>query len=360
MKIAIITNYWKNSNGGGIKTYLVNLVDTLSNKKADVSVLFREGRDSNHYCGGKNKILFSLRCYRHLRKIRPEIIHSQGTWYCLLPGVLYKKIHSCNLVHTFHTEPQQKLPKFERRFFSFLLSSCDTITFVSKKLQHRIEDIDSFSFPRTAITYAGVSSGEVLDEEIERFRRQHNIEKDAIILLAQAMTAHRQKANGLKLLIQAVRMLTEKYPNILLIATREGIYSEEMRAFAQESGIEERVIFTGNIENPYVPLEMCNLFTHISLSDGLPMALLEAMVMGKPIVATDVGGIPEAISNGQNGLLVAPVSEVIAQKIDWLLQNSEIAEDFGRQAKKTVEERFTWELAAERFMQCYSNKDEMR
>jgi len=95
MKIALITNYWKNSDGGGIKTYLVNLVDALQDKGADVTVLFRWGDNPKHFCGGRNKVVFSLACYRHLRKIRPEVIYSQGAWYCLLPGVLYTKLYGC-------------------------------------------------------------------------------------------------------------------------------------------------------------------------------------------------------------------------------------------------------------------------
>ena len=49
MKVALITNYWKNSPGGGIKTYQVNLVDTLKDKSIDVSVFFREGDDPEHF-----------------------------------------------------------------------------------------------------------------------------------------------------------------------------------------------------------------------------------------------------------------------------------------------------------------------
>ena len=71
MKIALITNYWKNSDSGGIKTYLVNLVDALQDKGGDVSVLFREGDDPEHFCGGKNKVAFSFACYRRLRKSPP-------------------------------------------------------------------------------------------------------------------------------------------------------------------------------------------------------------------------------------------------------------------------------------------------
>jgi hypothetical protein len=68
VKIALITNYWKNSDGGGVKTYLVNLVGALQNQGPDVSVLFREGDDPEHFCGGRNKVTFSFACYRRLRK----------------------------------------------------------------------------------------------------------------------------------------------------------------------------------------------------------------------------------------------------------------------------------------------------
>lgn len=359
MKIAIITNYWKNSDGGGVKTFVVNLVDTLKKRKAEMYVLFREGKDFENYHGGKNKTVFSIRCFRNLIRISPDVIHSHGTWYCLLPGVLYKKIYGCTLVHTFHTDPQRKLQILERRFFSILLNSCDKVTFVSKKLQSRIEDLDGLSIPRSVITYAGVNVREVTDEEIELFCSKHRIGREATILLAQGMTAHPQKADGLKLLIRAIQVLKEKYPNILLIATREGKYSEDVKTFAHMAGVEEMIVFTGNIGNPYIPLALCNVYTHISLSDGLPMALLEAMSMGKPIVATDIGGIPEAIINGQNGILVASEFEIIAEKIDWLLQNPDIASDLGRQAKKTVEEQFTWEQATDRFWQFYLNNDKV-
>ena len=84
------------------------------------------------------------------------MIHSQGTWYCLLPGVLYKKLHGCTLVHTFYTEPVRKLPLPGMIFFQSLLNACDCVTFVSKRLQERVVEVDGLSFTQTAITYAGV------------------------------------------------------------------------------------------------------------------------------------------------------------------------------------------------------------
>jgi glycosyltransferase involved in cell wall biosynthesis len=360
MNIALITNYWKNSNGGGVKNYVVNLVDALRSKGNDVNVLFREGDDPEQFQGRRNKLAFSISCYRQLCKKQPDVIYSQGTWYCLLPGVLYKRFHRCKLIHTFHSDPYKRLSLSAKRFFQCLLNSCDCVTFVSKRLQERVVEVDGLSFPRAAITYAGVRSREVPETEVRRFREQYGINENAIVLLAQAMTAHPLKAEGLKLLLSALPPLVEIYPNLLLVVTREGPYSDELRAFAREIGVGAKVIFTGNVENPFVPLEICDIYTHITLGDGLPLSLLEAMVMGKPIIATPIGGIPEVIVDGENGILVAPEVEQIAKMIDFLLRYREHAERMGKCAKETAEGEFTWEQAADRFVQCCEDRGDQK
>jgi len=86
---------------------VVNKITAMQDKGVDVSVLFREGYDLEHFYGGKNKVAFSLSCYKQLRKIRPEGIYTQAGWFCPLPGVIYKKLHGCTLIYTFHTEPIQ-------------------------------------------------------------------------------------------------------------------------------------------------------------------------------------------------------------------------------------------------------------
>jgi L-malate glycosyltransferase len=356
MKIAVITNFWKNSEGGGIKAYLVNLVDTLNDGNDEVSVLFREGVDNNSFSGGRNKVLFSLHCYWQLRKIRPDVIHSHGEWFCLLPGGVYKLLNGCTLIHTFHSEPYKKLPFPTNNLFQGLLNLCDCVTFASGRLKERVAEVNQFKFHRTEITYAGVRAGNVTQEEIEAFLQRFPIKDGAIVLLAQAMTAHPLKAKGLRLLIRAVKVLRETYPDIVLIVTRHGVYSDDLMAFTRELGMENSVIFTGDVENPYVPLQICDLYTHITLGEGgLSLALLEAMTMGKPIVATSVGGIPEVITDGKNGLLVAPDVDKIVEGIDSLLKDKEHAQELGRCAKKTVEE-FTWEKATDKFRQCYFAK----
>lgn len=355
MKVALVTNYWKNSEGGGIKTYLVNLVDALKDKGVEVVVLYREGDDPEHFHCDTNKALFSWSCYLQLRKIQPDVIHSQGSWFCLLPGYLYKKINKCKLIHTFHTEPINKLPFPGKWFFQRLLNACDCVTFVSKRLEDKIKEVYDLKFKRTAITYAGAQIIEVSANEVRQFYHQYSLKQDNIILLASGMTALLYKAQGLKILIQSIIILKKSYTNIVLIVTRKGQYYEELIKYSADLGLEGNVVFTGDMDNPYIPLTICNIYTHITLGEGgVSISLLEAMAMGKPIIATPIGGIPEAIVDGENGILVEPDAEQIAKKIEFLLNDRTIAVKLGTNARLAVCDKFTWEKTADCFMSLFT------
>ncbi len=358
MRIVVITTYWKNSDGGGVRTYLVNLVDELKKREnLAVNVIFMEGEDPENYkIDGKlslyYKLFFSIKSFFVLKKIKPNLVLSQGTWYCLLAGYTYKFLYNSVLIHTIHTEPDYKISLFGKLLMESLFNRCDYVTFVSRGLEKKMDEMLKLNFrSKRAITYAGVNPKEVSDNDIKRFSDKFNLKNDQIVLLAQGLTAFSRKAEGAKILIKAIKILRNKYPKIVLVLTREGRYSNELKELTRNECIQNHVIFTGNIDNPYVPLKICNIYTHITLGEGgLSLALLEAMVMGKPIVATAVGGIPEVIENNINGLLVEPDPAKVAEIIEKLIKNREFAKKLGENAKKTVEERFTWKISADNFL----------
>ena len=356
MKIVIITHYWKNSPGGGIKTYAINLVSALTNKGQDVKVIYKQGLDNENIYTGNNKFLFVCKSLVYLIKIKPEVIHSQETWYCLLPGVAYCLFHKCVLIHTFHSDPYKHIPFFYKKIFQYLIYRCDHMTFVSEELRRSVIRAYNLYINNPIVVYPGVEPRNISDEDIKNFRFQYGIPRDNHVLLAQGLTAVKLKAEGLKLLISAVKLLKDTHPDIMLIVTRKGDYLEELKKFASKEGVLDRVIFTGDLENPYIPLKLCDIYTHISLSDGLPLALLEAMSMGKPVIGTPIGGIPEAVIDGQNGLLVEPDPVKIAEKIDYLLNNVEIARELGYNAKRITEEKFTWDQCTKKLIYIYNYK----
>ncbi len=235
-----------------------------------------------------------------------------------------------------------------------ILNKCDHITFVSQALREKVADIWGLKFKNSAITYAGVRSEKIAKDEIEKFRKKFNISSQSTVLLALGMTALSYKAEGLKILIRAFGRIKGKYPNLVLIATRDGSYVNELRELAIREGLKDSVIFTGNLQNPFVALEVCDIYTHITLGEGLGISLLEAMYLGKPIIATPVGGIPEAIEDGINGILVSPDEEDLASRLEFLLENQDFAKMIGNNARKAAVERFSWRQSADTFLKLYS------
>lgn len=331
-------------------------MDELKLKDFKVSVIFGKGIDPENYKVEGSRFLYPMKAFFILRKIKPEVIHSQSNWFCLLASVVYKKLYGCRLIFTFHTYPIKDLPISFKRFFQYLLYQCDYVTFVSKGLKDTIGEMLGLKFGKTKITYAGVRAKEVSQNSIKEFYRKFNVKENSKILLALGLTALSYKAEGAKILMKAILKLKDKYPDILLILTREGFYSNDLREFAEDNSISDYVLFTGDVSDPFVPLSICDIYTHISLGEGLPLALLEAMAMGKPIIATPIGGIPEAIENGKNGILVEPNVDKISKKIEYLLENKQLAEELGRKAKKIVKEKFTWKKSSRSFIKIYCDK----
>jgi len=355
MKVAILTKPWKNSIGTGMKTYIVNLVDELAeNKDIDVSVIYIDGEDSSNYKVKGHRFLFPIKAFFHLKHIKPDVIHTHASWYLLFTGFIYKLFWDAKLVTTMHSHPSKPSP-FEKKFMGFLFNKCDVITYVSKDLKNKIRDAWKIDFKaKEEITYGGVRTREVLIEELDSFSADYKTNGHYPILLAQSFPIAKVKSEGAKLLIQAVKSLSEKYPNILLMITGFGPYKKELESFADINGLNDKVIFTGWVDNPFVPLEICDIYTHISLGEGLPMAILEAMSVGKPIIATPVGGIPEVIEHKKSGILVEPDVNAVSRAVEELLLNEEFRTNLGKNAY-LESKKYTWDNCADKFLNIFKD-----
>ena len=118
---------------------------------------------------------------------------------------------------------------------------------------------------------------------------------------------------------------------------------DRARSLAQELGVDSRVDFPGWIgpEKRAEILASTHVFALPSYAEGLPMALLEAMSYGLPVVSTPVGGIPTLIEDGANGILVAPGDiDALAQSLKQLMDNPKQAVALGAAARKTIIERY--------------------
>lgn len=184
-------------------------------------------------------------------------------------------------------------------------------------------------------TIAGVLERDhsALRKELEIDSRRYNV----------AVLGQLYRPKGQHFVVEALSRVVSDFPNIRLFIVGDHVLDEyrSFRAELEESiaryGLGEHVRFTGWRTDALDIVSQMDLVIHPSLSEGFGRAVLEAMALGKPVIASAVGGLREAIQNGRNGYLVVPGDvPAIAQRWRELLSNRELGQQLGQEARRTV------------------------
>jgi glycosyltransferase involved in cell wall biosynthesis len=153
-------------------------------------------------------------------------------------------------------------------------------------------------------------------------------------------------------LLVALAALRERAWSLELIG--DGPEEKSARRLAARLGIAERVSFSGYQPDPEAALAACQVFALSTRSEAFPRSVLEAMRAGLPVVATNVGGVGEAVEDGVTGLLVAPEdARALAAALDSLLADAALRLRLGRAGRRAYERRFTLEHTIERTLRVY-------
>ncbi len=142
---------------------------------------------------------------------------------------------------------------------------------------------------------------------------------------------------GLVHLIDACGLLKRAGVPVRLLLVGEGPQREALQQRAASEGLEQEVVFAGFLPDIERVLRAMDVFVLPSLTEGTPLALLEAMAAGLPSVAAAVGGVPDVIEHGRNGLLVRPGSaDEIVHAVTRLLRDRLLLERLSREARETI------------------------
>ena len=352
MKIAIIS-HCKPGNVGGIETYIYSLYSLLKKEK-NIEPILLENQFPN-----KNffiKIILIIMYVYKLIRVKPNCVHVHNDWYPTVAALIYKKINpAAKIIITFHSYISHDYSFIKKNLLKKLYNSADYITFVAKGLEQNINSKIPLNGQISYITYPGVTIRRVSKKDKKLFIKKFNVDKNKTILLSQGFTANHYKAEGIKILLNAMKILKEKSINTLLILTKKGKYNEDIKNYADMIGMGNSIIMAGNMSNPFIPLEVCDIYCQITLADGLPLSILEAMYKNKPIIATSIGSIPEAL-NESNSILVKPNSEEIAQKIEYLINNKKFSMTISKKARIDVKKNFKWSSTISIFLKMYKGE----
>lgn len=154
---------------------------------------------------------------------------------------------------------------------------------------------------------------------------------------------------GHRYLIEALSAALERAPGLRLVLVGDGKSAGELKALARSLSVEKSISFPGYHEGDSADaLAAFDVLAHpTSQTEGLPYAILEAMALGKAIVATSVGGVPEAVSDGETGLLVPPANApALADALTALARDPGLGRRLGDAARRRQRERFSLEHAA--------------
>ena len=179
--------------------------------------------------------------------------------------------------------------------------------------------------------------------------REHNLESiglapDHTGLLIGAVS-HFRREKGVDITVRAFATVSDNYPDARLVLVGSGYQETELRALTARLGLAEKVIFAGFRTDAVEVLSLLDVYVLSSYEEGISITLLEASSLGKPSVVSDVGGNPEIVVQGENGLLVPSGSPgELAREISRMLEDSHFREKLGQNLRRTYLDKFSVQI----------------
>jgi glycosyltransferase involved in cell wall biosynthesis len=246
------------------------------------------------------------------------------------------------------------------RLIRKITQSCiDATICVSDDLSRQVLQEEKLNAQTVFTAYNGVECVSRLSNDQKQQKRQElGIPQDAIII---GSVMNFRPIKGIDYLVEAAAPICAQYPKVQFVCVGGGAnagslqYANQLKNRIAELQLADHFVFLGKRRDVRDLLQIFDYFILPSLSEGFSNALIEAMHAGKCIVATQVGGNPEAVVSGEHGILVPPAdATAIADAFLQLLANPAETERLGRQAQDRAVTLFTTAHMITRYDQIYS------
>jgi glycosyltransferase involved in cell wall biosynthesis len=287
-----------------------------------------------------------------------DVVHVQGLQYFepLVSALLARRLGGPAPVataHGFGGESKWWRNGAEREVMKHVVRNFDVVVSISEYVKKRLQKFTDLPTSRIVTVYNGVDTS-AFDPTIDGtdFKHRIGLTGSPVILYVGRLAWNK----GLPHLVDSMREVVENFPRAQLLLCGRGKLESELRHQADSLGLQDNVRFAGLVPDESLPscYAACDVFVLPSSLEPFGLVLLEAMSMCKPVVATNVGGIPEVVEDGSNGLLVAPQdSESLSQGLLRILSDESLRTRLAKNGRATVESRFTLDRMARTTHNCY-------
>jgi glycosyltransferase involved in cell wall biosynthesis len=225
---------------------------------------------------------------------------------------------------------------------------------VSEAVRRDCVDRQGFAADRVSVIHTGIEPPASVDPfAVSAFRQQYAKSPDSPLVVVLARLSYEK---GVDTLIDAAAVLRQTHRDTRIVVLGDGPDRAALEARIGERGVGGAVALAGHREDVWPALAAADVVCLPSKSEGMPNALLEAMAMSRPVVATSVGGIPEAITHEQEGLLVEPdAPAALAAALGRVVGDGDWARRMGLAARRRVDEQFAARAVARRYGEMYAS-----
>jgi glycogen(starch) synthase len=214
------------------------------------------------------------------------------------------------------------------------LRAADWVTGVSEAVLRAARDMVPDITGRSSVVYSGLEDVSLVVNPPDREPR---------LLLCAGRLVHDK---GFDIALRSFGLVAERFPDVQLAIAGDGPQREALEAQAASSGFGERVEFMGWLSAASVLRVMASASVVLmpSRREGLPLVAIQAAKLARPVIAAEVGGLPEVVAHGETGLIVPPEdSDALARAIGSVLENAAAAERMGQAARTRASELFAWD-----------------
>ncbi len=282
-----------------------------------------------------NYVVEAIKINRIVKKESIDIIYLNGASGLYLSPLLSQKAKTYAIKHMMIDGGLIKLKIFLHKAS---IKKLRKLVVISEKHKHQLIQLLGKKFEgKIDVVYNGVDETKfkIAKEEVEQ-----GVSKNETIVILEI--ARLTKIKGQELLLEAFYELSKIYANLELWFAGEGDLKETLILQANEKSIDKHVKFIGFTNDVPSLLYKTDIVVLPSYNEGLPLSIIEAMAMGKAIVATKIAGIPEMITDGENGLLIAPGdTKALISALKNLIENPTLRVNLGKSARICYDQKFT-------------------
>ena len=352
---------------GGAEKVLLSLVKKLDRDKYQVIVAYLkgEGKLAEDFRDAGIKV-FNLKMrnrvdlgaiiylYRLLKKGNIKILHTHLIQADMC-GFLAGKMAGVPIIISTKHNPDEFRKKFSIpvRLDGIFGNHSDRII----ALSHAVKDFrvksEKICEDKFTVIHNGIDLEEFnLDVDAGAKKKELGIDLSSKIV---GMVGRLDHQKGHRFFLQAMPEIVKAVPDVKFLIVGDGPLRGKLEELGREFKVERQVIFTGSRRDIPELISIMDVFVLPSISEGFGNVLLEAMAMGKPVVASRVGGIPEIVTPGLNGLLVEPARpSEMASSVLKLLKDPGEAKRLGEAGREKVKKIFTAETMAKKIEAVYN------